>query len=116
LVSVRLIITLEVARYNLGCYDAESGNINRAIKHWTIAASGGEYRAMHQLRTLFETGRFSRESFELTLAAYNNSCAEMRSDAKPEMLSLEIYHPLLRWDQLTQLWQPATNIEMLILC
>jgi hypothetical protein len=37
---------------------------------------------MHQLRPFFEQGAISRESIDSTLAAYNNSCAEMRSEAR----------------------------------
>ena len=72
----------EVARYNLGAIEYNSGNMERAIKHWTIAASGGDYEAMHHLRESFEKGRVSRESIDSTLAAYNSSCAEMRSEAR----------------------------------
>ena len=72
----------EVARYNLGLLEAKSGNMDRAIKHWTIAASAGDYIAMHQLRKFFEKGVVSRESIDSTLAAYNNSCVEMRSEAR----------------------------------
>jgi TPR repeat protein len=59
-----------------------SGNMERAIKHWTIAASGGDYEAMHNLLVFFEDGVVSRESIDSTLAAYNSSCAEMRSKAR----------------------------------
>jgi hypothetical protein len=52
------------------------------VKHWTIAASAGHYKAMHHLRIGFEEGAISRESIDLTLAAYNNSCAELRSEAR----------------------------------
>jgi hypothetical protein len=62
--------------------DFKSGNKERAIKHWTIAASAGECYAMHALMTLFEDGDISRESIDSTLTAYNNSCAEMRSEAR----------------------------------
>jgi TPR repeat protein len=72
----------EVARYNLGVLEAQSGNVERAMKHWTIAASAGEYEAMHHLRAFFEKGAVSRESINSTLAAYNSSCAEMRSEAR----------------------------------
>jgi TPR repeat protein len=72
----------EVARNNLGVMEAQSGNMEQAIKHWTIAASAGSYRAMHHLRESFEEGYVSRESIDTTLAAYNNSCAEMRSEAR----------------------------------
>jgi len=72
----------EGARYNIGLLEAKSGNMERAIKHWTIAASAGCFSAMHKLRTFFEKGDVSRESIDSTLAAYNSSCAEMRSEAR----------------------------------
>jgi TPR repeat protein len=72
----------EVARCIVGVMEHVAGNVERAVKHWTIAASAGEYEAMHNLRTGFEKGFVSRESIDSTLAAYNNSCAEMRSKAK----------------------------------
>ena len=72
----------EVARFNLGIFEYNSGNMERAVKHWTIAASAGCYQSMHELKTLFEQGYVSRESMDTTLAAYNNSCMEMRSKAR----------------------------------
>jgi hypothetical protein len=36
----------EEARHNLGCTEFESGDRERAVKHWTIAASAGEYMSM----------------------------------------------------------------------
>jgi hypothetical protein len=72
----------EVARYNLGGVECNSGNLERAVKHWTIAASAGDYKAMHELITSFKRGHISRVAINLTLKAYNNVCAEMRSDAR----------------------------------
>jgi TPR repeat protein len=72
----------EVARHNIGCMEGNSGNMERARKHWTIGASTGCYDAMNQLRILFEKDAVSRESIDSTLAAYNNSCAEFRSEAR----------------------------------
>ena len=40
----------EVARCMLGLMVAELKNVERAVKHWTIAASAGHYNAMHHLR------------------------------------------------------------------
>ena len=76
----------EVARYNLGGLEARSGNIERAIDHLRIAASAGHYNAMYQLKLLFEGGDVSRESVDSTLVAYNNSCAEVRSEARDAYL------------------------------
>ena len=72
----------EVARNNLGIMEDMSGNREQAVKHWMIAASAGCYRAMHELVTNFGLGRISRELIDSTLAAYNNSCVEMRSEAR----------------------------------
>jgi TPR repeat protein len=72
----------EVARSNLGCMEYNSGNKEQAVKHWTIAASAGYYQSMQYLKTFFEKGIINRESIKSTLTAYNNSCAEMRSEAR----------------------------------
>ena len=72
----------EVSRHNLGCLDENSGNIERAIKHWTIAASAGYHSSMHNLLIALEKGHVRKESIDSTLKAYNNSCAEMRSEAR----------------------------------
>ena len=78
----------EAARYNLGRIEANTGNFERAFKHWTIAASAGCFDSMHALIVFYEKGLVlgysfvSRESLDSILATYNNSCAEMRSDAR----------------------------------
>jgi tetratricopeptide (TPR) repeat protein len=77
----------EMARYNLGCMELHSGDKERAVKHWMIAASAGCYNAMHLLITCFKGGYVSRESIDSTLTAYNNSCVEMRSDARDKYIS-----------------------------
>jgi TPR repeat protein len=79
----------EVARFNLGVMEYKSGNMERAVKHWTIAASAGNYTALHHLREFFEDGYVSRESIDSTLTAYNNACAEMRSEARDSAIQLE---------------------------
>jgi tetratricopeptide (TPR) repeat protein len=80
----------EAARHNLGNLEAESGNMERAVKHWTIAASAGCFRAMQPLILCFEEGLVSRQSINLTLEAYNNSCAEMRSEARDACIKFEM--------------------------
>jgi hypothetical protein len=68
------------ARSKVGKMEAQSGNIERAVKHWTIAASAGNYNAMRNL--IGNIGYVNRESIDSTLTAYNNSCVEMRSEAR----------------------------------
>ena len=77
----------EISRHNIGVIENDSRNMERAIKHWKIAAAGGEYLAMHKMMKFFEEGAISRESMDSTLKAYNNSCAEMRSEARDSFIS-----------------------------
>jgi len=74
------------ARLSLGCIEFHSRNMERAFKHWAIAASAGEFDAMNHLRIGFEKGFVSRESINSTLTGYNNSCKEMRSEARDAYL------------------------------
>ena len=69
----------EQARFNIGLMEYNLGSTERSLKHWTIAASAGCFRAMHNLKGY--TG-FSRDEIDPILTAYNNSCAEMRSEAR----------------------------------
>ena len=78
----------EVARNNLGCMEFESGKQERAVKHWTIAASAGCFQSMHHLRKLYEKGIVSRDAINSTLTAYNNSCAEVRSEARDSYIRI----------------------------
>jgi tetratricopeptide (TPR) repeat protein len=80
----------EEASYNLGVMEAQAGNTERAIKHWTIAASAGCYRSMNNLLVYLKKGFVSRESIDSTLAAYNNSCVEFRSEARDACIQIMV--------------------------
>ena len=89
-----VMLGCEVARCKLGALEAESaleassGNMEWGLKHFTIAASAGDYIAMNAMRGLFELGHVRRESIDSTLTAYNNSCAEMRSKARDDYIQM----------------------------
>ena len=80
----------EAARHNVGTIESNSGNMERAVKHWMISASAGEYHSMQVLIILFEQGVVSRDSIDSTLTSYNNSCAELRSEARDSALRILI--------------------------
>jgi TPR repeat protein len=81
----------EDARCNLGAMEYYSGgNVERAVKHWTIAASVGHYDAMNNLLIAFNKGLVSRDTMDSTLTAYNNACAEMRSEARDAYIQTEL--------------------------
>ncbi len=76
----------EIARYHLGLMEGDAGNMDRALKHCIIAASAGNYKAMQNLIV----AGVSRGLINSTLIAYNNSCAEMRSEARDAFIRLNI--------------------------
>jgi tetratricopeptide (TPR) repeat protein len=76
----------EVARCNLGILEGKSQNMEQAVKHWTTAASAGDYDAMNFILLAFNEGLVSRDSIDSTLIAYNNSCVEMRSEARDDYI------------------------------
>ena len=84
----------EGARHNLGCIEFESGNKEQSIKHWTIAASAGEYMSMQNLLGQFKQGFVSRDTIDSILTAYNNSCAEMRSEARDAYINTMRTRPI----------------------
>jgi len=81
---------MEYESWRHGGMEYQSGHLERAVKHLRIAASVGDHGAMHTLRTFFEAGVVSRVSIDSTLIAYNNSCTEMRSEARDTYISVFI--------------------------
>jgi TPR repeat protein len=82
----------EVARYLLGTIEEAFGNMERAVKHWIIASSAGSHHALWHLQQVFEKGLVSRDAMDSILTAYNNSCVEMRSEARDKRISYELTH------------------------
>jgi tetratricopeptide (TPR) repeat protein len=81
----------EEARNNIGLLELKQfNNTDRAVKHWIISASAGSYNAMHNLKLALKDRYVSRESIDSTLTAYNNSCAEMRSEARDAWIRSEL--------------------------
>jgi TPR repeat protein len=82
----------EAARHNLGCIEYESGNMERAVKHCIIASSAGHFAAMGAVRIAFDKGLASRDAIDSALTLYNNSCAEMRSEARDAFIRMTVDH------------------------
>jgi hypothetical protein len=78
----------EVARCNLGIFEAKNGNMGQAVKHWMIGASAGCFLAMHNMLIALKKRDVSRETMDTTLTAYNNSCAEVKSKERDTCLQV----------------------------
>ena len=70
------------ARYNLGCLEEESGNHQRAYKHFILAASAGLKQSLDAVKDGYMDGYVTKDEFANTLRAYHERQKEMKSDAR----------------------------------
>jgi hypothetical protein len=67
------------ARHKLGWYEAENGNIERAVKHFIIAANLGYEKSMKTLWDYYKDGDITREDLEGTLRTHQAAIDAMKS-------------------------------------
>ena len=76
------------ARYSLGFQEEISGNIERAVKHWTIAAKQGHDESIKALLRAFKhpfrSGLISKEELAATLRAQKAAVDATKSPQRKE--------------------------------
>jgi len=70
------------ARHNLGCLEGESGNYQRAMKHFTLAAKAGSEKSLNNIKQGFTNGMITKEEYANALRAYQKRQSEMKSDER----------------------------------
>ena len=70
------------ARYNLGCDEGNTGNHERAMKHFIIAAKTGVERALKAVKKGYANGVVTKDEYASTLRAYHEWKKEMKSDER----------------------------------
>ena len=69
------------ARYNLACCEEYSGRIDRAVKHYIIAANLGEDNSIQDLKECYKDGHVSKDDFA---AALRGHYAAVEATKSPE--------------------------------
>eukprot|EP00985_Skeletonema_marinoi_P017703 scaffold9773_cov151-Skeletonema_marinoi.AAC.2 len=77
------------ARYNLGCQEEENGRMDRAMKHWIIAAALGHDGSLDALKDSFKDGLLSKEDFAAALRAHQAAIDATKSPQREEAEKLE---------------------------
>ena len=77
------------ARHNLGVLESKNGNIERAVKHWIIAATQGGDESMKVLMKMFKDGFVSKEDLAATLRAHK---AAVDATKSPQRKKAEEYY------------------------
>ena len=67
------------SRYNLGVHEEDEGNMNRSLKHYMIAAEGGEPDSLKQIRKLYTNGHATKDDYAKALRAYQAYLVEIKS-------------------------------------
>eukprot|EP00984_Skeletonema_dohrnii_P029953 scaffold20969_cov77-Skeletonema_dohrnii-CCMP3373.AAC.2 len=67
------------ARYNLGCVEFNDDRMDRAMKHWIIAATLGYDSSLDALKDSCEDGLVSKEDFAAALRAHQDTVEATKS-------------------------------------
>jgi len=72
------------ARHNLGINEGETGNVERALKHWMIAVRGGESESLKQIKVLYSNGHATKGDYTTALQLYQEYLGEIKSPQRDE--------------------------------
>ena len=76
------------ARHNLGCMESNNGNRVAGMRHWRLAASGGDRNSMNCLIDYFEAGLLQHPILAETMQAFYRARAEMKSEDRDQYIKL----------------------------
>ena len=73
-----------LARFNIGIDEANLGKMDRALKHWVIAARDGDYRSVQSIKRLYSEGDATKDDYAKALRSYQAYLDEIKSDQRDE--------------------------------
>ena len=80
------------ARFSLGTSEGRTGNLDRAIKHYMIAAGSGDNDSLENIKTMFMDGDATKDDYAKALRAYQAYLVEIKSPQRNEAAATdEIY-------------------------
>jgi len=77
------------SRCNLGCYEADKGDPDRAVRHFLISAKMGDGNSVGAIKVLSTNGIATKEQFAQALRGYQDAVEEMKSHDRDEAKKLE---------------------------
>ena len=72
------------ARHNLGGMEGHEGDMDRALKHYMIAAHDGDTDSMEAITNLFKLGIVRKSDYAAALKLYQTAVDEIKSDLRDE--------------------------------
>jgi len=82
-----------MARHNLGCYEGQAGNMDRAMRHYSISAKAGYKNALNGVHTLYSHGYATKDDYAKALHSYQAYVDEIKSEQRDEAAAArEVFH------------------------
>jgi len=72
------------ARHNVGSIENDAGNMDRALKHWIMAAGLGNIGSLTSIKHMFIRGQATKVDYNTALKAHQAYLDEIRSDQRDE--------------------------------
>ena len=72
------------ARYNLGIFEEETGNMSRALKHHMIAAGCGDNESLEKIREFYVDGDATKDDYAKSLRAHQKYVDGIKSPQRDE--------------------------------
>jgi len=73
-----------IARHNLGVNEARAGNLDRALKHFFVAARSGLSESLRIIKQFYTNGQATKELYTKALQSYQEYLSEVKSDQRDE--------------------------------
>jgi len=70
------------ARNNLGSIEANAGNIDRALKHYTIAVKDGDSASLENIKRMHMNGHATKDNYTAALRLHQEYLNEIKSDQR----------------------------------
>ena len=77
------------SRFNLGLLEEKAGNMERALKHYMIAARGGESNSLKATQALFKDGQATKDDYTKALQLYQAYLDEVKSDQREKAVAFD---------------------------
>ena len=78
------------ARHNLGCVEDDNGRMDRAVKHFIIAAKLGFEASLNAVRTYYKDGHASKEDYATALSGYQSAIEATKSPQREAAYAYEL--------------------------
>ena len=79
------------ARDNLALLERRNGRLDRAVKHWIIAAKLGHHKSLDEVKDLYKAGIVSKDDFNAALRGYQTAIEATKSPQREEADASLVY-------------------------